>query len=47
MEEKLQQINKVLRTIASGWDVKEFQIQVNEAELFISLKAVKPPTKPV
>lgn len=34
-------INKKLSSIADGWDVKELQVNVNETELFICMKAVK------
>lgn len=41
--ETLNNINKKLSSIADGWDIKELQVQVNETEMFISLKAVKAP----
>lgn len=41
MEENLNKVNKALKAVAEGWDVKEFQVNVNETELYVSIKATK------
>lgn len=46
VSETVSNVSKKIYEIAKGWDIKEFQVQVNENDLFVSLKASKQSVDP-
>lgn len=40
MDEKLQQITRMLKSVSAGYIVKEFDVRINEKEIYIALRGV-------